>query len=739
MNRIFLSILLTLGVLTNSCISEKISEVALTPNPDPNPNPTPDPNPDEATRKTFHFRFLPDANIDSTFVNTYVGPYLGGLTPVLNWSTSESTGVFLTGSNGALLLSNNKYEFTPSVSIIYTESITTSLTSASAYGYTPYQASVSGTIVPYTLSNVQDQSADNSTEYIMDPVLERNVFTISPNSASFNLNGDMVPLTYKSIFAFLRFQIKKTDDIFSHERVRSVKLYIADDNDPDFVPVNRYALAGSYTIDVSRAPGTSGYSGPVFDQNSSYSVITSNVTGGGIISDTYESPYVWFVINPIGRIRSSERLISIVETTSGYKIVSKHDIPELTPNSIYTFTIEANRNGNTNLNQIQEISEERSSNCYTVHSPGIYRMYMRRPGEDVSLTGENVDWLWASKEGGNSSFDIKELIDTASIRYNKASGYVDFRIGKELSRQHTKGNVILALKDASDNIVWTWHIWITDKPDSIKYSDGKMFLDRNLGALSANFVGSGIDSYGFVYQWGRKDPFFGGNGLVNEKNGSGVFSIAANNTIVNNRARGGIWGGDDVAEWSETDAVFGSLEMAAMYPMKFFYSNSRSSSVVEPADWLTTSKQDLWSDDEKTIYDPCPPGYKVPSRDYMELLIAAKEAQDYNLRFENMGNRYWNYSYLLKNYPWPAAGMRQGRSSTNGNDGGQLVFSGTEGIEDYFGQCLYWTSTPAVLDRVAPGGSYRFKTSGYEVYSIDDFGDNADAYPIRCVKYTPAP
>ena len=74
--------------------------------------------------------------------------------------------------------------------------------------------------------------------------------------------------------------------------------------------------------------------------------------------------------------------------------------------------------------------------------------------------------------------------------------------------------------DASDPIYWTWHVWVTDDPtNGIEYSKGfetdldeirfdPLHMDRNLGAVSAEFLGNDWNkSSGLFYQWGRKDPF----------------------------------------------------------------------------------------------------------------------------------------------------------------------------------------------------------------------------------------
>ena len=51
-------------------------------------------------------------------------------------------------------------------------------------------------------------------------------------------------------------------------------------------------------------------------------------------------------------------------------------------------------------------------------------------------------------------------------------------------------------------------LWITDydpnAPEAQKSKNGRTFMDRNLGAMNAEY--GNIDALGLQYQWGRKDP-----------------------------------------------------------------------------------------------------------------------------------------------------------------------------------------------------------------------------------------
>jgi hypothetical protein len=736
-------------VLINSCIYEKVLDGF----EETDPPVVPPVTPPDATKKTYYLAFVTGEIED---VNTYAVPEIDDTSiPIMWWCASDEIGVFMKGDDGTELSSNKKYELPLEASrnrqMILYDSITTSLQQALCYGYTPYKTSVSDFMLSYTLDSVQNQSADSKK---MDAALNDNVLMIAPASPYFRLDQGTGVLQFENVFAFLRFQVTQSSSFatFNFQKITGVKLYVANENEPE-IPLTDYVLAGDYQIDVSKAPGMSGYTGPEFTSGANN--ITATVTGGNNISTSIiSSPYIWFVINPLD-IKPNERLFSFVETTSGFVIMSAHILPSsLKANNVYTFNIEARESNTISDHVVVYYSDQEASNCYVIPRAGVCQIPLKTiTGAD--LRGDTVEWLWASKEGGSTNFDIKELIDPASLDYNEAEGYVRFRVGTNLGK-YTKGNVVLALKDASNEIVWTWHIWITDQPKDVEYdkSGGDppiiKFLDRNIGALSVDtFLSPAVDTYGFVYQWGRKDPFIGGNGVILDE-GMNFLSVAGEHTKLNptNTWKAGVKG------WDRANMLtVGTIEEAVKYPMRFIY-NGASSSEDDPADWLSVSLPGLWSDERKTNYDPCPYGYKVPGMHALELdrlNVLYRPWKDYDDYVNREGflnatwfynarssNRYWEYHNNnndndTKVSIWPTAGMRQGRDGRNEKGdvviGAQLKYSGTDRS---MGKGYYWTSTPNGI--AGPGASYRIEMHNTRLYSPDTYGPNADAYSVRCVK-----
>lgn len=103
-------------------------------------------------------------------------------------------------------------------------------------------------------------------------------------------------------------------------------------------------------------------------------------------------------------------------------------------------------------------------------------------------------------------------------------------------------------------------------------------------AISATIEDNG--SLGLMYQWGRKDPIIGAYQILNEKD------IA--------RSYGREW------TYVKSDASIGTIGYTVQNPTTFITKSSGSN------DWLYGTHDSTRWGSEKTIYDPCPPGWRVP-------------------------------------------------------------------------------------------------------------------------------
>ena len=709
MKKIFLllSIILTLGVVINSCISEKVIEIIETPDPTP-PGPTP---PDPNEKKII--------KVSTTIETTSL--YKRNM-------ANDKIGLFIYNNNDAI---ESNYPLTLAAGNGQFE-ISTDHSNGYCYGYYPYSSLSINSVYSGAVFVEQNQHVSTSINVVdLQKSLADQLLMISNQSLNVDFNGQQsAAIQFKNIFSLLRFHIKRDAGFtnFTNQKLKKFEVYISNKTDT-LTPLPSYKLAGEYSIDFRTATYLGDLT-PVF--SSAYSpIIKADVPNNPMITDNVNL-VAWVVVPPL-LIASSDNLVFKLETEddNGISYTSTHTfagLGRINRNELKEFFVVITKDNAVTDDVVNESFADRPANSYIISEPGIYEIATKKvKGE--ALSGSSVDWLWASVAGGGAP-SVANINDMFSI-ISYDQGLIKFRVGNK-SKSLKEGNVILALKDASNRILWTWHIWITDNPQDVVYGNGKRFMDRNMGALSSVYISPGVDNYGFVYQWGRKDAFFGGNGLVNEAAGTyPAFSVAENNTVINNSAA---WE-SNANRWTQIHTTGGNSEMATMYPMLFICNNDNTLPADKPLDWLSQSNPNRWSDIEKTDNDPCPYGYKVPSKGDLSPLFEMEADNITPKNFKRRQNKYWEYSSLVNISMWPAAGMRQGRSYTNNNYGSQLLYSGTSSS---VGQCIYWTSSQINVGGITlTGGSHRiYTTNGVPNYTIykDDYGDNADAYPVRCVK-----
>ena len=211
----------------------------------------------------------------------------------------------------------------------------------------------------------------------------------------------------------------------------------------------------------------------------------------------------------------------------------------------------------------EDLSINGTANCYIASGEGKYKFNATVKGNSSESVGEihSVEVLWETK---NLSESISQNGIISEICLN--NGYIEFEVAENISL----GNALIAVKDASGKILWSWHIWVTEYDPIQKYDtykSGAVLMDRNLGA-AYNTAGNENDymqSLGTLYQWGRKDPF--------------------------------------IAEKAEGPLSLSDINSATEKPTTLAVSK----------DWVNYISGDntLWSDQFKSVNDPCPAGWMV--------------------------------------------------------------------------------------------------------------------------------
>lgn len=296
-----------------------------------------------------------------------------------------------------------------------------------------------------------------------------------------------------------------------------------------------------------------------------------------------------------------------------------------------------------------------SANSYIVSGIGNYGFSPLMGNSYEKFSGiDSVEVLWESF-GTSVSPARGDLIKKVWVE----DGNIIFSTA-DIFRE---GNAVIAAKDSNGDILWSWHIWMTDMPNENVYANhAGIMMDRNLGSTSS--VPGEVEALGLLYQWGRKDPFLGSCYLDQ--------NIVAASTLV--------W-----PDYVYSSKYVGTIDYSRRNPTIFISANGTGEN------WLYLNDRTLWSSTEKTIYDPCPPGWLVP-----------------------VGGDY---------AVWSKVGFSSGVFDDI-NKGFSFVYSST--LETWYPAAGY-LSTSATLASVGSQGSY-WSADAYDYYS---YGYHYRAYNLQ--------
>lgn len=229
-----------------------------------------------------------------------------------------------------------------------------------------------------------------------------------------------------------------------------------------------------------------------------------------------------------------------------------------------------------------DLSLEGTANCYVAEPSGSYKFKPTKGcTSDAVGTISKVEVLWETA-AALSTPAKNSIVEKIGL---DAEGYITFSTAANV------GNALLAAYDADNKILWSWHIWvIADVIADVNLGNGMVLMDRNIGETSNTIT----PRTSMLYQWGRKDPFPGTCGT---------------NAIL------GVAGAVATLNTGQT-----TPESSIAYPTTLYGAHASTGSQPyglggKGADNHNYSDDQLWGDPstgEKTQYDPCPAGYRVP-------------------------------------------------------------------------------------------------------------------------------
>ena len=336
---------------------------------------------------------------------------------------------------------------------------------------------------------------------------------------------------------------------------------------------------------------------------------------------------------------------------------------------------------------VADLSENGTANSYIVSSAGSYKFSTVKGNSSESVGAvASAEVLWETF-GTDVTPNVGDLVKNAVY----SDGYITFQTADTFK----EGNAVIAAKDASGNILWSWHIWLTDEPEGQEYyNNAGTMMDRNLGATSA--TPGDVGALGLLYQWGRKDPFLGSSSISSS-------SALSKSTIT----------------WPEAvlSRSNGTIEYAIAHPTTFITYNNKNN------DWYYTGTSSTdntrWTeyDMTKSKYDPCPLGWRVPEGGFYGVWSNALGSySDFSKNFDtvNEGMDFSNKFGAAQTIWYPASGYLS-------YGGGNLDDVGQYG--------LYWSASPSA-DRAV---TFTFNNRDY-VYPAMSYRYRALAHSVRCVQ-----
>ena len=396
-------------------------------------------------------------------------------------------------------------------------------------------------------------------------------------------------------------------------------------------------------------------------------------------------------------------------------------------------------NGNTTLRN--------TANSYLISAPGHYRIplvygnaiengatydksyishaptgtsneqYVLRAFRDHNNNPITDPWIEKTNGGANASVDGAEvvwadaanLVHSPTIAHDGGNAFLDFEV---TALDIQSGNAVVAVtkgSGASKTVLWSWHLWFAPKDalDKIKVTNLQnvdyYFTKETLGWKPTQWSGSTYDKARTVkvkvvqtiknggvaqetvinitqnpgnvkkgattlYQFGRKDAFPGVDASDLAANSHFTQNAGNNITIMNN------------IQNPDKFYIYGS----SMF-INYVYYNLWSADNTVTGDWNVGNDNPV----VKTVYDPCPVGFKIPANNAFTGFTADGQnngtmnvdgTSDWQTYQNNFGHNFWTSSSKTATINFPASGNRD-------NNDGSLVNVGSNGC--------HWSAVPS--------------------------------------------
>lgn len=317
--------------------------------------------------------------------------------------------------------------------------------------------------------------------------------------------------------------------------------------------------------------------------------------------------------------------------------------------------------------------------------------------------------------------DTDELVEQVAL----VNGRVQVKMGR------SRGNAVIAVYDKTNpnaedaKVLWSWHLWCTATPKILEFvtsiytGNNYKVMDRNLGATATKaYLGT---VQGLHYQWGRKDPFSGSltyDGirtiLYDVRSGQGVYKYS------NERVTAGQAISTPSSLYSPRRGLGGESWCTKTTELKYLWGNPDGEQDAFPKETL------------KSLYDPCPYGYKVAPHDVFKILSKG-EIAIFPPAGASLGDMYFIKSYFANGstFYYDNAGIDETKLiylPETYRPNGDGIKLGKWGV--------YWCSSPHPADKEHSGLMFNFHPYTAMDFEYNIYNPVVTSVPasIRCVK-----
>ena len=657
-----------------------------------------------------------------------VGEVLDNGAIAMDWSVGDQIGVFGNGTtSNACFTSTNTYPIRETGF-----KGTCAIGEKPEYAYYPYNANASDkTAVPVSIPSVQNYSGVASVAQ----------YDFKAANSFADLGDGKYQFNMKQLASLLRLEIN-LNDIAALLAEKTVET--ASESLKSITLSSDVRMTGDFTCDLTKLAGNNALN---FSGDAGQTMgLTINFIDKPALSGTVVA---YAVVAPGAQKGKTLTCTMIVNDFLSVKL-SAQMLCDFEGGKYYTLPLNATvfvNNGAAVEDKTPADAEPvagQPSNCYMINAAKTYSF-------DATVIGNGDAGIidGAGFHATSAGIDPK----SAKLMWEDSEGFisgVSLVKGKvHFTAEKNVGNAMIAVFDGAGTVLWSWHIWgVGDTmPEDEEVSSQATIsanstlkvkytvMDRTLGALSKTSY------FTTLYQWGRKDPI-------------------PNSTVyyVDGQA-------------AEIETTYPVHKPGSAADATILTSIQHPECIIDdykeglPVDWLASDKINnynlLWGDNNttyvfnkskpaagkgwtngKTIYDPCPSGYRVSSKFAWTGFCGSSSGETKNIDYIYFV-KYANGYYFKKNSS-DGVGIYFPMTGSRGCKTGSLwVGSGASAYSSLNHDASYWASAPSQnlgkgarmsISPYVASPSSSTQTSANSINTVDESGNRSAAHPVRCIR-----